>query len=443
MTTTFVSSGVTSSGLVVTSGNVLEVLSGGSAAVTSVTSSGTLLVDVGGVASGTIVSSGGSAAVSGTDSGATIAGGGSETVFGSGSANATTVSSGGFLIMEGGSISGVAINAGGTFIDSGGFAGPASFSVHNDGIGLFQGNFTGNNSFSLTLGNSTGTWEISSGTLFVTSGPFAGNLVISAGGRLELTDTDAANGRPIDFADINTVLRVDGATMPTSVISGFIPGERWIDLSGLAFTSSGGAQVSGSTLEVTEGGTTDDLQLDPSQSYAAESFEVLSDDLGGTLIGVGQIATVSSGSGISNATLTSGNFENVFGSAASSTVSAGGTQVVFAGGTASGTTLNGGLEIVFGSDSAAKVNSAGLIWLDSGGIASGATVNASGHLNISSGGIAIGATLRGGTELVSSGGLADGTIVSSGGNVRVNGGGIDSGATISSGGFELIRRNGF
>src|ERR1700730_15057578 len=72
MTPRFVSSGVVSSGVVVSSGNTLEVQLGGTADVTSVTSGGTQRVDAGGFASGTIVDAGGSDTVLGSDTGATV-----------------------------------------------------------------------------------------------------------------------------------------------------------------------------------------------------------------------------------------------------------------------------------------------------------------------------------------------------------------------------------
>ena len=52
MSTTFVSSGVTSSGLTETGANTLEVLNGGSATVTTLSGGGQLLVDSGGYAVG-------------------------------------------------------------------------------------------------------------------------------------------------------------------------------------------------------------------------------------------------------------------------------------------------------------------------------------------------------------------------------------------------------
>src|SRR5258708_18738040 len=60
MATQFVSSGVTSSGVVESgAGNILEVLSGGTAIATVVSGGGALQVDAGGVASRTNISSGG------------------------------------------------------------------------------------------------------------------------------------------------------------------------------------------------------------------------------------------------------------------------------------------------------------------------------------------------------------------------------------------------
>jgi|EndMetStandDraft_7_1072992.scaffolds.fasta_scaffold788500_2 autotransporter passenger strand-loop-strand repeat protein len=59
MSTQFVSSGVVSSGVIITSGNQLQILSSGTANATSVTSGGTEQVDFGGTASGTVINSGG------------------------------------------------------------------------------------------------------------------------------------------------------------------------------------------------------------------------------------------------------------------------------------------------------------------------------------------------------------------------------------------------
>ena len=67
MTTQFVGFGVVSSGVVVSSGNILEVKSGGTADATAVLSGGLQQVDSGGLASGTVISAGGSDTVLGSD----------------------------------------------------------------------------------------------------------------------------------------------------------------------------------------------------------------------------------------------------------------------------------------------------------------------------------------------------------------------------------------
>ena len=435
--TTFVGSGVVSSGLVVTQGDALDVESGGTASDTTLSSGGRQYVEAGGTAGGTVISNGGADEVYGSDLSATISNGGIEFVFAGGAAKGTTVDSGGFLFVESGaSATGVAVNSGGTLVISGGNAG---FGFSNNGTVSFRGSpATSNSTFGLQgTGAGAGTINISAGTLRVSfsgsTNTSGGPFVVAGGGRLELTSAGAAVGLPIDLADANTVLRIDGTTMPSDAISGFVPGERWIDLTGLSFGATTGVQVlAGNVLQISNGGTLYDLQLDPSQSYAGASFEVLSDGGGGTLIGLGSISTVHAGSSVANVTVAPGTFENVSGNASGTTTTNGGTQVVFSGGTASRTVLNGGLEIVFGSDTGATINAGGLVWVDSGGTASGATVNASGDLTVSSGGTATGTTVAGGNEIVSSGGT-DFNATVSGGSLRVDAGGSASGATVQGG----------
>jgi autotransporter passenger strand-loop-strand repeat protein len=446
MTTTSVTSGTTSTSVTVTTGNTLEILSGGTADATTILSGGTLLVDAGGSASGTIVSSGGFEDVSGRDTSATIDSGGQEVVSSGGTASAVVVNSGGLLTNSGGTVVGPTVNSGGTFVQTS--AGSFSGAVNNGTI-LFQGNTqTDNTFFQATIDNpGSGAWVISAGTLAVHSGAgSAGEFVISSGGVLQLANGsgDVTKGAPIDFADFNTLLLINGPTMPTGVISGFVPGERWIDVTGLAFGAGGTVSVTGSNmLQVTEGGKTDSLQLDPSQTYAGLQFEQLSDDVGGTLVGVGQVATVSGGSSIFGKTVTSGVFENILGSASSSTVSAGGVQVVLSGGVASGTVLDGGQEILFRADANVTVNSGGVVWVDSGGSISGVSVNASGNIIISSGGVVSGMTLNAlaGAE-VFGGGTASGGTVESGGLLIVDplslgttSGGTDIGTLVAGGGL--------
>jgi hypothetical protein len=70
--------------------------------------------------------------------------------------------------------------------------------------------------------------------------------------------------------------------MPTNVISGFAPGDK-LDLAGVAFSSTGTVTLtSGNVLKITEGGTTYNLQLNPSQNFSEDAFALSSDGTGGT-----------------------------------------------------------------------------------------------------------------------------------------------------------------
>jgi autotransporter passenger strand-loop-strand repeat protein len=95
MTTQFVSSGIVSSGIVVTSGNSLKVLSGGTANATSVTSGGVQQIDAGGSAARTVVLHGGFESVVG--SATQITNYGSVSIDAGGSASFATVSGGGMV----------------------------------------------------------------------------------------------------------------------------------------------------------------------------------------------------------------------------------------------------------------------------------------------------------------------------------------------------------
>src|SRR5262249_8767717 len=151
-----------------------------------------------------------------------------------------------------------------------------------------------------------------------------------------------------------------------------------------------------------EGGITDSLQLDPSLNYSG-SLHLVQDQFGGTQVAIGQIATVSSGTSVSNTTVSSGDFEDVFGGAVSMTVVSGGAQTVFSGGIASATLVSGGAERVYGSDTGAIVSSGGRLGVFSGGTATGATIGVGGLLNVWSGATTVSASLVGSTSFADGG----------------------------------------
>jgi autotransporter passenger strand-loop-strand repeat protein len=211
---------------------IVPQISGGWAAVTptsvdgTVVQGGTLLVSAGGLATSTTVNSRG----------------GGEAVFAGGTTISTTITSGALAVFSGGAASNSVISSGGAEeVFSGG---TASNSVINSGGFEFVG------------GVETGA---------IISG---GTLEVASGGSLSGTVTFAGSGG---------TLVIDGKTMPTNVISGLAPGDK-IDLAGVSFASGGAAYlVSGTNqLEVSAGGKKYDLNLDPSESFSNESFQLSS-----------------------------------------------------------------------------------------------------------------------------------------------------------------------
>jgi autotransporter passenger strand-loop-strand repeat protein len=120
------------------------------------------------------------------------------------------------------------------------------------------------------------------------------------------------------------------------------------------------------------------------------------------------------------------------------TVGSGGSQNVGSGGVASGGTVSGGTETVGsgGQTLGPVVVSGGSEVITSGGTGSGSKVSAGGTETVSSGGTEIGATIgSGGTGIVASGGTEAGATVSSGGTlIFASGGTATTPIMVSSGG---------
>ncbi len=226
-----------------------------------------------------------------------------------GFANASSV-----LILEGGSrLVGKAAGAAGTLdlAGAGGtgtlsglgsqYTGFAQYAVLSGANWTLAGGNTIGNGATLTNGSTL----IDAGQLFVGSGGVATGVTVSsggseivsaggsvgqpiiAGGLLELASGATASGA-IAFAGGVTAgrLQIDGTAMPSNTISGFVSGDS-VDLANIVFDSAGSAAVAaGNVLQVTEGGTTYSLNLDPAQDFAHASFHLASDGKGGTLISV-------------------------------------------------------------------------------------------------------------------------------------------------------------
>ncbi len=250
---------------------------------------------------------------------------------------------------------------------------------------------------------------------------------------------------------------VDPANSPKDVSTGTVDGDIIINGGTQNVFNTGRATNatvnSGGRQNVSNGGAATDTVINDGGEQRVHS--------GGSAVGT----TVSTGGlqyVFSNATATSttvaGGTQNVYGSAANTTVdnnmqgvfsggiatnttvNNGGYQYVYSSGTATGTTVNsGGLQNVLagGTASGTIVNSSGTQYVD--GIASNTTIDSGGRQNVYSGGIASGTIVsNGGQQNVFSSGTASGTIVSSGGTQEVAGYGTVTGAAINEGGNQLL-----
>jgi autotransporter passenger strand-loop-strand repeat protein len=303
---------------------------GGAASGSMVSNGGQEVVSAGGSDMGTTIASGGDQIVSagGLDTSTTIAGGGFQYVYGT--AKATIVNNFGSQTIEvGGTASGAALHGFNSLQD---VFGTAFATSTNDGFQLVEINGTasgttiGSGGEQDVYGHAYAAVVNTSGVQHANSGGTAIGTMVNAGGRLTVeasgsassatikaggyelvqaggtTNATVINGAGaildlvaganatggIKFSGSGGQLQIAGSTMPTTTISGFSSGDS-IDLQTIAY--SGGASVtlvnSGSVhneLQVTEGGATYELQLDPSQSFAGQYLHVTSDGSGGTLV---------------------------------------------------------------------------------------------------------------------------------------------------------------
>jgi hypothetical protein len=98
--------------------------------------------------------------------------------------------------------------------------------------------------------------------------------VISGGGTLEIADGSAlGSGDTVTFVGSGGFLQIDDATVPGAVISGFAPGDA-IGLSQVENVFPALTLLSGNVLQVSLNFVNYDFQLDPSQNFNGEQFEI-------------------------------------------------------------------------------------------------------------------------------------------------------------------------
>jgi hypothetical protein len=113
---------------------------------------------------------------------------------------------------------------------------------------------------------------------------------VLSGGTLDVQSGGIASGS-VTFSGAGGTLDIDGARLPSdpsnliaATISGFASGDT-IDLTGIPYSSAGQVNlIGGNELQITEGGHTYDLQLDPSQSFTGDYFHLANDGSNGTSI---------------------------------------------------------------------------------------------------------------------------------------------------------------
>jgi len=136
-------------------------------------------------------------------------------------------------------------------------------------------------------GSSPGMVEVyGGGTLDLdnAANPYSGGTVVAVGSTLEIGVAGAAGSGAISFFGIGNTLKIDGTVMPTNTIDDFVDGET-VDLASIGFSNTGQVNlIGGNELQITENGTSYDLQLDPSQSFAGDFFHLASDGNSGTFV---------------------------------------------------------------------------------------------------------------------------------------------------------------
>jgi autotransporter passenger strand-loop-strand repeat protein len=315
MATITVSSGVPGSSLALTSGDVVDVVAGGTLIATTVGGGVSANVSSGGLASALTIAGGGSETVlaSGTDTGASVTGGhqsissggtvlgaalsagGDQIVFAGGVAGDTAAEFGGYqFVSSGGSAVATSVAFGYQIVASGGTASGTVLSGGHVGVaagGTIAGTVI-SNGFAIVSGGVAFGTTISGGVMSVFSGGVASDTTID-GGAAVLAPGAAASGA-IAFGSAGELV-IGGTAMPAATISGFAPAganaaDR-IDLAAAPFASDGTASLGpGNVLTVSEGGKSYALDFDRTQSFEFERFELSTDLGGGTAITLEQVA---------------------------------------------------------------------------------------------------------------------------------------------------------
>ncbi len=407
MATITITSGTSQTGLPISNGTLLDVLSGGTSISATIFAGGSETVESGGHDSGATISSGGTVTVFGSGLSATISSGGTEIVSSGGLALSMTIGSGGTnIVRTSGGATGTV--SGGTEIVSAG--GSDIFTALSGGTEIVAAGGTA----IVTTVSAGGTEIVLAGGQALTNLFSGGTEIVSAGG--------TALGDVLHGGQ-DTVL---GLTSATTVSAG---AQLIVSAGGTARTFS--VQAGGSVIAAA-GGTA----IVTSNSTAVPGLAAS----GGTIL-------VSSGGTTIGATLSAGGVEIVSsgGFDSASTISSGGTEIVLSGGVANAandTVLAGGTEILSAGFASSSTVSGGSVIVSSGGTFEFAAITAGGSLTVLSGVSFVGVNSvgAGGAETVAAGGSELLTTLLSGGTATVFGRTISD--TVMSGGSEVVGLGG-
>ena len=410
----YVSSGVTSSGLVM-SGGTINVLSGGTTIDTVLNSTGKEYVL--GTASGTTVYTGGSQSVYGVANNTTVNASGWQGIWSGGVANNTTVNSRGYMgVQASGAVANSAtINSGGSQLAT--YGGVANNATIN----------SGGSQFVYSRGVANDTIVSNGGRQLIRWSGLASNARVNSGGLQEVLATGLADGTIINSGGRQEV-RHSGAVANNTIVNG--GGVQSVYSSGVASNTtikSGGAQEvqsGGSSFNVTQlvGGNINTYVIGGNTTYVTGTNEE------------GQAVTLAGGVA-SNFIINSDGFQYISSGGLTNNVKVnlGGTQHVSDGGIASSTVIAGGIQHVSGGGQASDATlNAGAQVLYNGGKAFNAVVNNNATQQVLNGAIASNTTLSGGELHLSSGGLVN-MLAGQSGAVRVYGEGQLTGNAVLSG----------
>ena len=428
-----IGSGVTSKGIILKENDFMNVTSKGKASNTTVSSGGTMRIELGGSANITTVSAGGSMYI--------VPGG---------KASNTTVNNGGLYQAIGGSAISTTINFGGQLqLMNGGYA--YKTEVNSDGQFYVPG---GNSAMTVTVHNGGLVYVASGGILFGTMKFDAGAIV------------SAHEGSIVDF-NISIVNLTDGVTKVVELSDlSIVQGAPTYTLTVDGYQAYGIYRLIGNaagfdktiTVKNKQGENVGTLTLEDNSLILVDRKYILSINASSELVvtvsnvydlygNLEWTADLTAGMIASGVRVCSGGRLNVLngGSASMTTINSNGLMYVSDGGFASMTSIDDGIMHVSNGGSASMTTIYGIMHVSDGGKADGVTVGYGGKLNVSAGGTVNTTTVASqGSMYVSDGGKADDVtvghraclFVSSGGTatqILENGGyvNIDNGATVT------------